>query len=108
MVKSRRQAEREVRDFIKELEKLGIKSEKVILYGSFAKNSQTEDSDIDLIVISRDFKDLNILKRLEILGIAAARVFKPIQAMGYTPKEIKEREKISILDEAIKTGIAIA
>jgi hypothetical protein len=108
MVKTRRQAEIEIKDFIKETEKLGIKCEKVILYGSFAKNRQTEDSDIDLIVVSQDFKNLNILKRLEILGTAAARVFKPIQAMGYTSEEIRKRDEISILNEAIKTGIAIA
>jgi len=36
---------------------------------------------IDLIVISDDFKDINLRERLEILGIAAGRVFEPIKAL---------------------------
>lgn len=108
MVKTRQQIEKDIKEFVKELEKLGIKSEKVILYGSFAKNKQTADSDIDLVVISENFERLNILERLEILGRAAGIVFKPIKALGFTPDEVRTRRKASILEEAIKTGLPIA
>jgi helicase len=62
------------------------------LYGSYAKENPREDSDIDLIVISDDFKDMNLRERLEILGIAS-RVFEPIEALGYTSKEIKQKKE---------------
>jgi hypothetical protein len=69
-------------------------NQKIILYGSYAKGNPREDSDIDLIVISDDFKDMNLRERLEILGIAAGRVFEPtIEALGYTSKEIKQKKE---------------
>ncbi|HLF02015.1 MAG TPA: nucleotidyltransferase domain-containing protein, partial [Anaerolineales bacterium] len=42
--------------------------EKAILYGSYAKGAQREDSDIDLIVLSPDFHGVPMLERLEKLG----------------------------------------
>jgi len=36
---------------------------------------------------------MNVRERLEILGVAAGRVFEPIEALGYTPKEIKQKKE---------------
>jgi hypothetical protein len=33
---------------------------------------------------------MNIRERLEILGLAAGRVFEPIEAIGYTEEEIRD------------------
>jgi predicted nucleotidyltransferase len=44
-----------VNRFQKALQAQGINPERVILYGSYAKDTAREGSDIDLIVISRDF-----------------------------------------------------
>ncbi len=40
-----------ISDYIKELKKEGINAEKVILYGSYAKGKEREDSDIDLALV---------------------------------------------------------
>lgn len=82
-----------------EIEKLGVKPQKILLYGSYAKGTPREDSDIDVIVISEDFKDMNLRERLELLGIAAGRVFEPIEALGYTEKEIEADKKGTFLEE---------
>jgi predicted nucleotidyltransferase len=71
-----------------ELTKMGIHVEKVLLYGSQARKTALEDSDIDLIVISRDWKPYSRRERLEILGVASARILEPVQANGFTPEEI--------------------
>jgi predicted nucleotidyltransferase len=48
--------EREIKEIISryavELEKLGITSQRILLYGSYAKRIPREDSDIDLLLIS--------------------------------------------------------
>jgi len=93
MFKKTRDVKRIIERYRQELRNLNINSEKIILYGSYAKGNPREDSDIDLIVISDDFKDMNIRERLEILGVAAGRVFEPIEALGYTPKEIKQKKE---------------
>ena len=89
------------------LQRLGIHVERVILYGSFAKGNARKDSDIDLVIISEDFKKLNLRQRLEILGIAAARIMKPIEAQGYTSAEIKKVSKFSLLSEILKAGVFV-
>jgi predicted nucleotidyltransferase len=105
---SRRQ---EIKNIIKrfeaELIKLKIKPQKIILFGSYANGTHREDSDIDLVVISKDFKSLNLRERLEILGLAAGRVLEPIEALGYTPKEVKNVNPVSILSAALASGAVI-
>ena len=93
MFKKTRDVKRIIERYKQELKNFNINSQKIILYGSYAKGNPREDSDIDLIVISDDFKDMNLRERLEILGIAAGRVFEPIEALGYTPKEIKQKKE---------------
>ena len=87
----------ELRQIVKryriQLEKMGIHPTRVLLYGSQASGTAREGSDIDLIVISSDWKKYNHRQRLELLGIAAARILEPVQAQGFTPSEIKKKQK---------------
>lgn len=105
MVKSRPEIEEIVRRYAEELKKLYIRPERIILYGSFVTGKAREESDIDLIIISEDFKGMNLRERLELLGLAAGRVFEPIEALGYTREEVEEREEGSFLKEAINRGV---
>ncbi|PIY82867.1 MAG: nucleotidyltransferase domain-containing protein [Candidatus Omnitrophica bacterium CG_4_10_14_0_2_um_filter_44_9] len=89
------------------LRTLGINVERVILYGSYSKGNQREDSDIDLIIISEDFQKMNLRERLEILGIAAVRIMEPVEAKGYTPEEIQMAQDASFLKEILATGIGV-
>jgi len=93
MVKRIQEINRIIEKFKKELEKYNIHSERIILYGSYAKGNAREDSDIDLVVISSDFENMNLRERLEILGLAAGNVFEPIEALGYTPQEVLEKKE---------------
>jgi predicted nucleotidyltransferase len=86
---------------------MGIAPTKIILYGSYATGHPRKDSDIDLVIISENFKDKNLRERLELLGLAAGRVFEPIEAVGYTEGEILSKEKGSFLDEIITKGVVV-
>ena len=87
------------------LTRLGIDAERIILFGSYAQGTATDYSDIDLIVISNDFERMNLRERLEILGVAAAKIMKPIEAKGYTSSEITKVSPLNYISEALKTGI---
>ncbi len=89
------------------LKAMGINVERVILYGSNALGNQRKDSDIDLIIISKDFQKMNLRERLEILGIAAVRIMEPVEAKGYTPEEIQITQEASFLKEILEIGISI-
>ncbi len=77
-----------IQRFRLELERLGIRAQQVLLFGSHADGTAHEDSDIDLFVVSPDWSRYSERERLELLGVAAARILEPIQARGVTPEEI--------------------
>lgn len=106
MLKRERKIEIIIERYKEELRKLGIGVEKIILYGSYAKGTFREDSDIDFAVISEDFRDLNLRERLEILGLAAGKVFEPIEAFGYTQREIELGKEESFIAEILNEAIA--
>jgi hypothetical protein len=83
---------------------MGIRAESVFLFGSHARGEPREGSDIDLVVVSPDFRDKNLLERAEILGVAAARILEPIQALGVTPEEVTARPRAPFLDEVLTRG----
>ncbi len=104
MDKTGQKVERIIKRYIEALKMLGVKPERVILYGSYAQGRAREDSDIDLIVVSKDFEGKNLRERLEILGIAAVHIMQPVQAQGYTPEEIDSDDKSSFIKEVLKYG----
>ena len=79
---------------------MNIIPEKIILYGSYKDGNPREDSDIDLIVISENFKEMNLRERLEILGLAAGKIFEPIEALGYTEEEVRNKKE-TFLEEIL-------
>jgi hypothetical protein len=97
--------EREIKEIIEKFRgitvELGIRPKEIILYGSYAEGTARDDSDIDLIVVSNDFERMNVRERLELLGLAAGRVFEPIEALGYTEAEIEEAKKETFLEEIL-------
>jgi predicted nucleotidyltransferase len=89
------------------LQSMGIRCERILLFGSQATGKASEDSDIDLLVISADWSPYSERERLEMLGIAAARILEPIQAWGITPEEIAMR-RLTPFQEHILNEQAIA
>ncbi len=84
------------------LENSNIKINKIILYGSYANNTNNIDSDIDLIVISEDFITLNYWERINILSSAIYKIFEPIEAVSFTSEEWKNSD--SFLVDYAKNG----
>lgn len=85
---------------------MGIHAEEIMLFGSQVTGSAREGSDIDLIVISNDWENLNQRERLELLGIAAARILEPVQAQGFTPAEISSRMLPHFWERIIEEAVA--
>jgi len=82
--------------------KINIK--KIILYGSYAYGKPNKTSDIDLIIVSPDFKKISPLKRLELLSLIRSESLDPIEAIGYTPEEFKNYKKSIFLGPAVEKG----
>lgn len=74
------------------IELQGIRVEKIILFGSYATGTNREGSDIDVVVVSKDFIDKDYWERTEVLSSAIYQVFEPIEAVGVTPEEWERGE----------------
>ncbi len=105
MVKKRREIKEIITRYIIELEKLGIDVSQVILFGSYAKGSQTECSDIDIAVVSRALKRLDIFERQEILSRAHHRFGVPLEPIGITPEQLDEKK--GFVREIVEAGVIV-
>lgn len=77
-----------------------IRVRNVFLFGSYATGKMHKDSDIDIAVISPDFKKMNFMKRLEMLsGFRQSAITRsvPMDIIGYTPEEFKNIDKKSVI-----------
>lgn len=93
-----------VNQFLKALPQ-NFKVEKVLIFGSYGRNSQSSDSDIDLLVVSDNFKKMDEDKRLDIL-YRASRFIKPeIHPWGVTNEELTKASKYSTVGFAKNHGI---
>jgi len=88
--------------YVDKLAEMGISVQNVMLFGSHAAGTAREGSDIDLLVVSSDWAEYSQRQRLELLGIAAARILEPIQAQGFTPEEIDSDQLTPFWDEILK------
>jgi predicted nucleotidyltransferase len=80
-----------VEQFKNNIAQKGVHIDRVILYGSHANNTQRPDSDIDLVVISDSFKNMDYWQRIDILADAISDIFQPIEAIGMTNKEWNDK-----------------
>jgi len=78
--------------FKKGLECRGIRVDKLILFGSYATGVNKEGSDIDVVVISKDFDGKDFWERTEILSDIIYEIFEPIEAVALTPEEWEKKE----------------
>jgi len=91
------------------LQGLGIHVKKILLYGSYAAGNPREHSDIDLIVISQDFKNMGLWDRLGLLGRARVKLRRPMEILGYTEEEFDAQGRGTFIGDEVKTrGIEVA
>jgi len=82
--------------FSKAIESRGIRINKLILFGSYATGRYRQDSDIDIVVISRDFDDKDYWERIDILSSAIYQVFEPIEAVAMSLEEWESGQSLIV------------
>ena len=92
-----------VRAFVKELQAQGIQLRKVILYGSVARNAQTEYSDIDVALVSDQFTGVGFIDIP--LFVKALRNHYIIQPRTFSTEDFMNGDAFA--EEVKKTGIEI-
>ncbi|MBL0052093.1 MAG: nucleotidyltransferase domain-containing protein [Bacteroidetes bacterium] len=98
---------------IKRLEKIiteirdsGISLRKVILFGSYAKNTQHRWSDVDVALVADEFKGIDFYDVGLISRILIKYPTLLIQPRTYNPSQFTPK-KDPMVEEILKTGIEI-
>ena len=90
-----------VKEYLKELRKHEIKIEKVYLYGSYAKGNYHKDSDIDIIIISKDFSGSRFFDSLKITRFRRS-IDVRIEPTAYKPEDFTDSDPLAV--EVMATG----
>ncbi len=97
-----------INEYRQKLEALGIRVKKIILYGSYALGKAREDSDIDLLVVSDDLRDMDLWERLCVLGRARIGIRKPMEITGVTEEEFNSDYCGTFIGDEVKSkGIEV-
>ena len=93
-----------IKKYIEKISKY-YKIETIILFGSYAKGTQNEDSDIDIAIISSDFKDI-----FDDMADLIGYTWKIDTRIEPHPISKEDYEKIAtpFVQEVIDTGIKVA
>ncbi len=75
----------------------GVSVDNLVLFGSYYNGKYHEGSDIDLVVISRDFQGKGLLERIDMMLEALCEIFKPIEAFPMTPEEYENGDSMIAL-----------
>ena len=94
---------RSIKDAIQYL-KGHFQIDEAILFGSQAIGTANEFSDIDLAVISPDFKDKSYKEILQVFCDLALKYGPEVEIRPYTPDDVKTARPTNFLGFIMKTG----
>ena len=93
-----------IEDYVSNLTKQ-ITIEKAILFGSYAKGSIHDHSDVDLAIFSNFFKDMSRVDGIRFLVLKAMDYDIDIEPQAFTMDDYEK--PVGIVEEILKTGIEI-
>jgi len=87
------EAIRAAKKLLELLETRGIRIEAAYLFGSRVRGDAIETSDVDLVIVSRDFEQMKYLDRLELVYSLEWRygVEPWVEVIPLTPEELEEK-----------------
>lgn len=95
----------ELASYIKDNVSNKIELQKVLLFGSFAKGTKHEHSDIDVAIVSRIYSDCDYLDEM----VKAITLFENfdlrVEPHLFTPEEIQKEN--DFVKEILNTGIVV-
>ena len=96
-----------INDFIKRINK-EFKVELAVLFGSRARGDYLENSDYDVLIVSKDFENMFFTTRISELYKFWKYFPIDIEPLCYTPEEFeKMKKRIGIVQQALKEGIVL-
>jgi hypothetical protein len=82
-----------------------VQVERAFLYGSYAYDTPRSRSDVDMVVLSLDFAQMDRRRCQEQLAIWAWQA--GVGALGLTPEEFETASDLSLLGEVREKGVIV-
>lgn len=99
-----------IKILIELFKKKGINVDKIVIFGSYAKDKQSEDSDIDIIVVSKDFRNKGIFEIVHLTRDVhwelVEKTMKPFDLMYYSDEDWEKGNSL-VINAAQKEGEVI-
>ena len=102
---TRNAAIKTVRNYAKEINEKGVNLRKVIMFGSFAKGTQHEWSDIDVALVADNFTGVSFLDKKLFPYIGIKEPYIRIEPITYPTDYFQESDPF--IEEIKNTGIEI-
>jgi uncharacterized protein len=87
------------------LEQSKVRVDSIAIFGSALTDTMSQESDLDLIIISKDFEDKDIFERALMTMQAEIAIMKqfivPMDILNLTPEEYKDRKSIGLFESKI-------
>jgi len=100
-------ADKRIKEFIRKV-KLHYQIDKAIFFGSRVRGDHLLTSDYDVILVSKDFKDIFFTKRISEMYKYWNHYPLEIEPLCYTPEEFNIKKKqLGIVRHAVKEGIVL-
>lgn len=93
--------------FLRRVQKM-YHPEKIVLFGSRAKGTAKNDSDYDLLVISKDFRKIQFYQRMVGLYHLKRGLSVSMDIIGLTPEEFEQkRQRTGVIQDAYREGVEV-
>ncbi len=96
-----------VREYLNELISNGLKIKKAYIYGSYARGTATEESDIDLLLIAPEF-DEKIDEYLPLIWLSTRKSNYKIEPVPIGEKKFNENESSPLIESVRNEGFEVA
>ncbi len=89
-------ARKVIEDLRRALESNGITIQKLVLYGSRSRDPLDHFSDIDLVIVSPDFREKDYWERVQMISPLIPRSAYAVEPLLVTPQEWEEQASLII------------
>lgn len=95
-----------LQEFKRRLDKQ-MRLEELIVFGSGMRGTMTEDSDIDVLVVSKDFERMDEEQRYDTVYNAALDIEPEVHPWPITKKELEAASKLTVFGQARDHGLRV-
>ena len=82
-------------------------AEQIFLFGSYARGKANEYSDVDLVVIAKQFSDMSEDRRFDLLYDLTTGLTPDFHVYGFTPQEFNDTSPLTTLSDIKREGIPL-